>query len=122
MADTIDFGDVAANAANLGTDLLNQLTGDLLSHVQNQAEIDMASRSTATIASVPIAMIGASDEAKTNLQNDYDAAVTVLLSLASAQVEDGSVAAQQAQAKVRTFIQNFIATAIKAGVASLVAL
>lgn len=117
-----NFGDLAANAANLGSDLLAQLTGNLLSHVTDPAQIDMATRATADITSTPIAMIGATPELKADLQNTYDAAVAVLLTLASAQVEDGSAVALQVQAKLRTFVTDFISTAIKVGVASLVAL
>jgi len=119
---TLNFNDLTSNAENLGKDLLNELTGRFLSQITDPATIDLASRQTAIIASTPVAMIGAPDDVRAQLQNDYDAAVSVLLSLASAQVEDGSAAAAAVQTKVRTFVSEFVATAIKVGVASLVAL
>ena len=117
----LNLSQVADNAANLGKDLFDQLTGGLLSHVQDPAQVDMVSRATATIAATPIAMIGADDATRAQLQNDYDAAQAVLWSLASAAVEDEAGAAEAAKAKLTQLTSDFIQAAVKGVIVALVA-
>jgi hypothetical protein len=62
------------NAANLAGQLLDQLKADVLGTLTDPESIAMAERATAVLAAVPIATIGAADDVKADLQNEWDAA------------------------------------------------
>lgn len=98
----LNLGTLSDNAANLAGQLLDQLKADVLGTVTDPAALDMAQRATATLAAVPVMMIGAPPDVAADLQNQYDCALATLGSLASAAVEDAAHA--QAAARERVFV------------------
>jgi hypothetical protein len=100
------------NAANLAGQLLDQLKAD-------PESIAMAERATAVLAAVPIATIGATDDMKADLQNQWDAALAVLYSLASAGVEDAAHAQAAVQKRIFDVINVVLTDAIKVGFGAL---
>jgi hypothetical protein len=107
------------NAANLAGQLLDQLKADVLGTLTDPEAIAMAERATAVLAAVPIATIGAADDVKNDLQNQWDAALAVLYSLASAGVEDAAHAQAAVQARVFNIINVVIADAVRIGFGAL---
>jgi hypothetical protein len=91
----------------------------LLGTLTDPESIAMAERATAVLAAVPIATIGATDDVKADLQNQWDAALAVLYSLASAGVEDAAHAQAVVQARVFNIINVVLADAIKVGFGAL---
>lgn len=116
---TPNLGDLSTNAANLGTQILDQLKADLLGTLADPESIAMAERATATLSAVPIAMIGAADDVKADLQNQFDAALSVLYSLASAEVENAARAADKVRSQVFQIVNTVIADAVAAAFAAL---
>jgi hypothetical protein len=104
--------DLGANAANLAGQILDQLKADVLGTLTDPEALAMAERATATLAAVPVAMIGAPDDVKADLTNQYDAALAVLYSLASATVEDAAHAQQAVREKVYAVVNQVIQDAV----------
>jgi hypothetical protein len=100
------------NAANLAGQLLDQLKADVLGTLTDPEAIAMAERATAVLAAVPIATIGATDDVKADLQNQWDAALAVLYSLASAGVEDAAHAQAAVQKRVFDVVNLIIRDAV----------
>jgi hypothetical protein len=100
------------NAANLAGQLLDQLKADVLGTLTDPESIAMAERATAVLAAVPIATIGATDDMKADLQNQWDAALAVLYSLASAGVEDAAHAQAAVQKRIFDVVNLIIRDAV----------
>jgi hypothetical protein len=111
--------DLTPNIANLGSQILDQLKADVLANLTDPEALAMAERATATLAAVPIAMIGAPVDVKADLQNQFDAAQATLFSLASAEVEDAANASAAVREKIFTVINVVIRDAVAAAFAGL---
>jgi hypothetical protein len=104
--------DLGANAANLAGQILDQLKADVLGTLTDPEALAMAERATATLAAVPLAMIGAPEDARADLQNEYDVAMAVLYTLASAAVEDAAHAQQAVRERVYSVVNTVLRDAI----------
>lgn len=124
MADatpTVDFNQILSNLGNLGTDLLKGLTDNLLSHVTNPQDLDVITRATTTLATLPITTIGADDVAKAEAKSSYDTAIAVLYSYASAEEEEVASVAAKTQASIKKYVDDFLGMALRAGLTALIA-
>jgi hypothetical protein len=111
--------DLGANAARLAGQILDQLKADVLGTLTDPEELAMAERATATLAAVPLAMIGAPEDARADLQNEYDCALAVLYALASAAVEDAAHAQQAVRERVFAVVNQVLVTAVQVGFGAL---
>lgn len=117
----LDFSGFSINAEKLGQQLLDGLTGNLLKDLTDPDQIEMASRASVTIAGHSLMAIGASEEIIAQLQEDYDSAWAVLLTLASADIEDGTAAAASVRTNLNVFIREFLVEASRIGITALIA-
>jgi len=111
--------DLTSQLQQLSADLLSGLRADLLGHITDPTEIDLISRNTAKIAAAGISLVGATGDALAQAQQDYNSAIAVLATLASAAVEDEANAQANAIAKLATFAQSFLAKALTAAIEAI---
>jgi glucosamine 6-phosphate synthetase-like amidotransferase/phosphosugar isomerase protein len=107
------------NAANLAGQLLDQLKADVLGTLTDPESIAEVERATMTLAVVPVLMIGATPEVAADLTNQFNAALAVLYSLASAGVEDAAHARAAVQKRVFDIVNVVLTDAIKVGFGAL---
>ncbi len=111
--------DLSNIAQSLGNDLLTGLKTDLLSHVTDTVQLDLLTRATAKIGAAGIGLISPDPAMKAQATDDYNTALAVLLSLASAANEDAATARDAAMVKLGAFVNNFLTIALQSAIKAI---
>jgi len=116
---SLNLGDLSASASKLGNDLLAGLQSGLLAHITDPIQVDLLSRNTAKIAAGGLALVSPLAEVVVQAQEDINAGYAVILSLASAGVEDAAGLAREELAKLGAFVTEFLTVAITAAIKAI---